>query len=362
MRQCHVLAGAFVFALLSGGLAHAQDSLPGDIINAPAALATAQQKIVTDFLERQIKQMIEGNPQESAAARGRLIDAYIRGASDACMGFYDPALATRLIPATEAKTTWAKLNAQIVAKYLRGQGAVPIIKAGMSDKMEAVRYPAVIGGKIFTGNEKVSQADKEAMLPVLLAALKEESKSFMLEHLYIAIVNVGKPEAIDAVLMKVNERVALHFTEPETPAEAEYLALEAALGKLVRLNIGTANVPAQPPKEKSLITLSLVAVRYIDLVTQAEMAKKTAELNRSVYPQIQVTSNNALQWAGDLLIKNFNYTFKLPKDSKGLPLPDVRLLLTEWKEVLTQDLKVKPAELQLQPPAPAGKPETTAKP
>lgn len=373
MRQCHVVVGAFVVALVWGGIARAQDGdgIPVTIRTATSALNSGDQKTITDFIDKQVGRLIEGDPQTSADARNRLVDPFNQGPSETFITFYDSALCPRLLPATKAKTIWARLNAQLVARSLRGEGAVAVIKEGLADKTEAVFYASLVAARGFTGNDKVAQPAKEALLAALLAAMKDEQRPFLLEHLYVAVVEVGKAEAIDAVLNKINQRIAVHLRDPETLAESEYLGIRRALTKMVNQNIAATsdNRPELAPKEKSLVLLMVVAVRYLDLVTQSEMKKETKEINRSVYPQIQFSANEALQWASPVLVKNYNFVIKAPKDIKGLPLPDVRLILTEWKEVLTQTLSVKPPELQLQAPAPpvapappAPKPDTTVKP
>jgi len=331
MRKSYLAAAMMVSAMLFTGTLHAQSDpgrLPGSALGSQGQVSEKDQQQIVAYIEYWVKQLQSSDPEAVATARGRLIEAYSQGGTETFINYYDQNLANRIAAGMSAKEVAGRLNTQIVARFIRHEKVADVIKAGLRDASSAVAYQAAYAAEALTKNAKVGDQVKLGLRLPLMESLKKESSSYVLSFLYSALVAIDDPAGWDAVLTKMNERLAVHVAEEDAGIDAEAEGLKAFYNRLVLVKSAGSNA-AIKVNDKTLHLATLVSVRYLNYaLTMASATEATSQL----IDTCDYISNTAAKW---LVERGANINVPALVKTKGTKL-EKQLMLNDWRDkVLT---------------------------
>lgn len=319
MRQPYLVVGALI-GLLSGVsavMAQADPGrIPGPVVGAQSALSEKDQQLVISYIEYWVKQLQSGKPDVIALARGRLTEAYNQGGTEVFVTFYDQSLATRIGEGLAAKDVAGRMNTLLVAKFIRHERVIDVIKAGLKDEASAVSYQAAVAAKSLVDNSKATTAVKFGLRGPVTEALKKEKSPFVLPYLYGTLIAIDDAAGWDAVLAKMDDRLVAHYASDDAGLDAEIDALRGLSDRLINLLAGpTAEIKVP---DKTLHMLCLVCVRYLELALSATTPNAA----------IVGLCDQRLQWAAGKL------KVAAPATLAGKTVDEQKLGLGDWKRLL----------------------------
>jgi hypothetical protein len=332
------VAGALLVGLCFGASAvFAQEDpgrIPGSALGAQGQPSDKDKEFVDKYITYWIKELKSGEPARISVARGKLVEPYNQGGTEAFVAYYDQMLANRIGEGLEAKDVAGRLNTLIVTRTIRHAKVADAVKTGLKDEVVAVRYQAAVAADSLTANKAVELAVKLGMRGPLADTLKKEKNGFVLEYLYSALANIPDAVGWDAVLTKMGDRLSEHVAAGNAGYDAEISGL-----KSLQTGIFTASAAGTPVPPKVNSLLLLICVRYMDLASRGQFTDQAKVFI--------ATCNTGAGWA----LKNSGSTAKQPV----APKTDAELLLAviDWKKILKADpFKFKDEEIEL-PKAPA---------
>lgn len=328
MRQPYLVVGALMVCLLSGGravMAQADPGrIPGSVVGAQV-LSDRDQQIVITYIDFSVKELQSGEPVRISAARSRLVEPYNQGGTEAFVKFYDQSLANRIAGGMSAKDVAGRMNTLIVAKVVRNEKIVDVIKLGLKDEASAVSYQAAAAAYEIALNKDVPAAVKFGLRAPVMESLKKETSPFVLPYLYVALVEIGDTMHWEAVIAKMNDRLSVHVARQDSNIEVEFEGLRALYVKIVqaRANDG-AKVTA-----KLLQAFTAVNVRYMELAT-----KRIAAGDQTLTAMRELCDNGA-RYAAEQLVKDGTKLVRpVPGTIKGQTELQIALAISDWKEIL----------------------------
>ena len=325
MRQPYLVVGALMVGLLTGDRAVMAQTdpgrVPGNMTRASSPLSDKDQQFLVSYIDFWVKQLQSGNPDTIALARGRLTEPYNQGGTEIFVTFYDQSLATRIGAGLSAKDVAGRMNTLLVAKFVRHERVIDVIKAGLKEESSAVAYQAAVAAKALVDNDKVSVAVKFGLRAPVAEALKKETSPFVLPYLYGALISVDDVAGWDAVLMKVNDRLAAHYASSDAGLDAEIDALRLLSDRLILMRLPGQDAVKVP--DKTIHQFARTSVRYL------ELALSSAAPNAALISLL----DGRLTWAA----KTLNETgakFTAPAALAGKSLDEQKLVLSDWKRLL----------------------------
>jgi hypothetical protein len=346
MRQPYLVAGALLVGLCFGvGAVSAQEEpgrLPSSALGTTGALSDKDGKTVGDYIDYWIKQLLSGDPERVATARGRLIEPYNQGATESFVGAYDQILAGRIGEGLQAKDVSGRMNTMIVTRSIRHAKVADVLKAGLKDEIDAVVYQSAVAAEAITGNKVVEMAVKLGLRGPVVDALKKEKNGWILEPLYLASSNIPDFAAWEAALAKMNERLALHVAKPGM-FDCDAAGLRAIQVAIITAKSQEASGgPAVPAK--LIQQMTLVSIRYMEWAVWQPNGFTDAALKNLI-----VTSESGAKWGF-----NTSGITTLPPSVAGAKNADEqKLFVPDWKKPLKSDpFKLKDEDINLpKPPA-----------
>ena len=140
----------------------------------------------------------------------------------------------------------SRLNALIIGAELANASVFDLSAAGLTDNDPAIRYWAAKAAADVA--EKTQNAFNEAQQKQLLASLKQamsgESSDMILEQMARAIATLNIPEAQQALLDIVGERVAVFLAEPNQALRVDVKVLGDMQRRLALLDANGQNIEA----------------------------------------------------------------------------------------------------------------------
>lgn len=342
MRQSYLVVAAWMVGLAMGSSAALGQNDPGRIagsaLGAQGSVSEKDQTQIVAYIEFWVKQLLSGNPETIATARGRLIELYGQGGTETFISYYDQNLATRIAAGLGAKDVAGRLNTMIVARYIRHERVADVVKAGLKDPSSAVSYQAAVAAESLVKNAKTAPAVKLGLRLPVMEALKKENSSYVLNFLYGALIAIDDPAGWDAALAKMNERLATHVAQENAGIDAEAEGLKALYNRLVRAGGSDSSIKIA---DKTIHLFTLVCVRYMDYALNKASADEATT-------QLIDTCDFGSNWAADRLAKA-GAKITVPARMKDKPTADEkRLMLTYWREILVAEpFKFAPAEVAL---------------
>ena len=342
MRKSYLVVAAWMIGLAMGSSAVLAQSdpgrIPGSALGSQGQVSDRDQSLIVAYTEYWIKQLQSGKPELISVARGRLSEPYNQGGTETFITFYDQTLAARIAAGMAAKDVAGRINTLIVARLIRHERVAEVIKAGLKDSSSAVSYQAAVAAEALTKNPKVGTAVKFGMRAPLMEALKKESSSFVLNYFYSALIAIDDSTGWDAVLTKMNERIAVHVAQSNAGIDAETEGLKALYNRLVLVKVGGDN--AVIVNDKTLHQFILVCVRYMDYgLNKATEGEATT--------QLLDTCDFGSNWAADQLVKG-GAKFTVPARIKDKPALEKKLMLSDWRRLLAAEpFKFEPAQIAL---------------
>ena len=322
MRQPYLVVGALIGLLSGAGAVMAQTDpgrIPGPVVGAQNALNDKDQQVVISYIDYWVKQLQSGKPEAIATARGRLTEAYNQGGTEVFVTFYDQSLATRIGAGLGAKDVAGRMNTLLVAKLIRHERVIDVIKAGLKEQAAAVAYQAAVAAKALVDNPKVANAVKFGLRGPVAEALKKENSAFVLPYLYGALIAIDDVAGWDAVLAKINDRLAAHYASDTAGLDAEVDGLRVLSDRLINL-FASPSAELKVP-DKTLHMFSLVCVRYLELALSAT-TPNAALVN---------LCDTRLQWAARQL------KVTAPAAINNKTVDEQKLGLSDWKRLLKGD-------------------------
>ncbi len=331
-------------------------TLPTEVVMSSASLTPAQQNQINQFVVRSVELLLSNEPASVSQGRRQLLDTFtLPGISEMFLASYSPAISRELNGrnALEHESVLVRTNAMIVASRLSDGGVVSLIRQGLTDKNEGVRYWAAVTAA--NAGPKLSQADQQVIQTVLSNIWQQEKSIDVLEKMLVAMDALRTPQSSMLLLQALNHRVMLHVADPSLPIKAE---LEGLQGVTVR-TFSALTAPGQSVEPQVLKQLVIVLFRYFDLATALQANQATPQAHLEDLRTITRLAGNFLPRLAARLDVTLTSRQVNPADVNAN-----RLLAEEWRRALTTsaagistgDLSIPP------PPAPATAPAASPQP
>ena len=256
------LVAVFVGAVCGQTIEHAnaQASLPQDVLQASADLTPDQQKAIDAFVEAQVKNLSDSDPEQVALGRSVLVEPFSLSNSPQFLSYYQQTIATRTAPLLDSSGPLiTRLNVAIISAKLSGESLVQILEAGADDPSPAVRYWIAKAVGQAAKSDQLTTAQQRSVLTVLTRRLKEEDASLVLGQVMLAMSEIQLPEAIKSVLEGLTSRVSFHENNPKAEYQPVYRGLQQLWRKLIALEASGQNV------DQDMRELARIAYRYYAL-------------------------------------------------------------------------------------------------
>ncbi len=325
MRQPYLVVGALLVGMLQMGsavFAQAPGQIPSSAVSAQGTLTERDQQLVNSAIDHWVKELQAGNAHRSAAARRKLVEPYTQGATETFVKFYDQSLAARIAAGMAATDVAGRLNTQLVARNVRSERVIDVIKQGLKDEASAVVLHAAAAAHGIAVNKDVATAVKFGLRVPVADAVKKESSPFVLSYLYLALIEIGEASHWDVVMTKFGERLAAHVASPNAGLDVEFDAVRALYNKIITARI------SDPGKvtDKVLTQFTLICARYLHVA--ANLPATDAERSRMIalFEQGGLAAIEQLNKGGAKI--------KVPGTLANKTANEEQLMLSDWRTML----------------------------
>lgn len=327
--------------LLAAAPLFAQDSeprIPSDISNSSTVLNDSQKGVIDSYVKYWIGILNSGGDDEVTTARNKLIEPFgLVGATDIFLTAYSASITRQIGPTLRSDRVLVRLNAMICVGFLGEQSVVEMIRAGLADKVSAVRYrSARAAGEVLVaedkrpGNQKKFDAkQRQVLFEVLRDSLRAEQDQFVVEQLLMALLGLlDLPDARDLLIKKLDERVAIQAANPN-------LALKPVLEGLKKLALRGYELK-DPAAAKQLLPL---VARWFSLSATALRGQKADQAADSQFRTLVFYCDTVMRWCVKLLAPEL--TAQLPAEDVGDLVKNrnwemLSLRDAEWRVLLTK--------------------------
>jgi len=348
MRQPYLVVGTLLVGLFVGaGAVMAQEGpgrLPGSVLGSQGTLGEKDQATVNGYVDYWVKELQSDDPERVAAARNRLIEPYSQGGTEAFVNQYDQIVANKLGAAMQSKHIFGRMNTLIVAQKVRHEKVADIIKAGLKEEVAAVAYPAAVAAEAWARNKSANLAVKLGLVKPLIEAMKKQGSGYVLEYHYRALIEIEDFNGWEAVMARMNERVAEFVADPAIGFDAELEGGRLLQVKVITVKASEAQSGVKLP-EKTIHLFLLTNVRFMELALRQPSASRSATL-----ATLLAIADQGAQWAAGAL-NAAGAKITVPPSMKNKSDDEAKLFLGDWKNLLKAE-PLKFADAQITVPKP----------
>ena len=345
MRTTRCLLAATALILCAAHQAAADERLP---TSKDEAMVETDKAIINSYVQKWVGQLVDGSDDQVQEARQKLIVPLDDNPTQYFLIEYRRKMVGRLVSAFRSKRFIVRLNVMIIASALGDPGATNLLTDGLQDENPGVRYwSAMAVANITAVSDKLTDVQQQALLKALASALQVEQVEPVLQRLMLALAALDIPGAAPMVLDALNKRVPAHLANPRLALIAEIVGMK----RLIRRMIADPN--GVTSRDVRLFTI--VAVRYFILAAMLLEENKIPESTMSDYVSMLERADEYLHWLAqqqgvtkDQLPQELRKPIKPLVDGKAWPRTKLRA--AEWENLLLNNLKFKPEELEIKPP------------
>lgn len=284
----------------------------------------------------------ESNDDQVRDARSRLTDPYQRGGKAEFELLYSRVLGGELLPLMSAdRPAGVRLNAMIITTRLTDPvGATKLVQIGVGDTNPGVRYWAGIAAREVSarGLDPKLQTEMGASLE---KAIAKESSPYVRGPMVTALLNLTGLEA--TVLAALDRGVDTLIANPGASPAADMEGLVKVYQKLGELAVNNSD------SNRAVIeSLAKVSYRYLALAAIMLEDGKVPPTHRNQFSELVLKSDIALRWAVGKLNDKLAQPASITGDASLDKWANVRARNVEWFKLLTGELKLDPATLDVQ--------------
>ncbi|MCC5831060.1 MAG: hypothetical protein JJU36_16580 [Phycisphaeraceae bacterium] len=280
-----------------------------------------------------------------AESRRELTAPFGRGPSSAFRTTYEAALSERLLPLAQSPQMLVRLNTMVITAQMRSQAIFPLIEAGMSDELPAVRYWAARAGNLLVQSGKASESDlrtrldpemQQRVLGIFGPKIATEVVGPVFQQMALAVGSLDSNEADNRMLDALNARIGLYATNPRIgPA-----GVRDAINQLSNKRFTTPDRMDSNFRRKMMI----VCYRYIRLYHLLQSGGYIPEAEDLAWREAAGRAHDALvAWVGTISgVTDIPAVFRDTPDQR-----DISLFMFRWLDLLRDQLNIPANELEV---------------